>query len=297
MINRKICIEFICFIVIFLVGGCSALLPAVEVINTQPSSLVYPTITSTLETGIPTRINTPPPLIESFHTLSPDDAYIQLQDVLKNNANCLLPCWWGISPGKTTWKDARSFLSKFNNLGSDKGSNELFFVSVHLPLPEEKGTLSHTYKIKNDVVIGINAYVYDWSPFLYLSNILTEYGPPDEILLKTFRNAETGSQPFQVDLFYAKLGILLEYSGGNLNTVGDNLQNCFDNLYSPFIFIWSVDEPITVDEAIDKYLIQQPMPYPVPLDKATSMNIFTFYEIYKNPDNTSCLETPLELWP
>src|SRR6185436_10642432 len=136
-----------------------------------------------------------------------------------------------------------------------------------------------------------------WSPYLYLSNVLTEYGPPDDIFLKTFHDAGTGSQPFQVDLFYAKLGILLEYSGGDLNTVGDKLQNCFDDLYSPFVFIWSTDEPITAEQAIDKYLIQQPMPYPVPLDKATGMDVATFYETFKNPDNTTCLETPLELWP
>ncbi len=35
----------------------------------------------------------------------------------------------------------------------------------------------------------------------------------------------------------------------------------------------------------------------MPLAQATEMDIETFYQTFKNPNNTECLETPAELWP
>jgi hypothetical protein len=280
------------------VEGCSVTNPSAEATSTQSVDQISPTKTATIATEVSSRTHTTPPLIGTqLPTLLPEDAYTQLQDLLEENSGCRLPCWWGITPGKTTWKDAESYLGTFNNLGDARGSEQFFALDVHLRLPKEKGTLSHTYYIKNDVVVGINAYVFDWSSFLYLSNFLAEYGPPDEVFLKTFRYEENGMRPYQVDLFYAKLGMLLEYSGGDVNNIGDKLQNCFEDMYSPFVFIWSTDEPLTSGEAINKYLLQQPMPYPIPLKIATGVDVTTFYELFKNPDSKTCLETPAELWP
>jgi hypothetical protein len=34
-----------------------------------------------------------------------------------------------------------------------------------------------------------------------------------------------------------------------------------------------------------------------PLETATGMDVKTFYETFKDPDNVSCLQTPVEIWP
>ena len=188
-------------------------------------------------------------------------------------------------------------LKRFMDLSAIRGSGDLFAMDTYFRLPNEKGTLNHTYYIKNNIVVGIDAYVYDLMPSLYLSNFLTEYGPPDEAFLRTFRRDEDGSQPYQIDLFYGKLGVLLEYSGGDPNTVGAKIRNCFDDMYSPFIYIWSPAASMTSGEAIEKLLDTQNMPYPVPILEATGMDVVTFYETFKDPDNTACLETPSNLWP
>lgn len=287
MLNQKLHLGLTFIFVLFFVGGCSEAFPSA---NT--------TATKSIDPISPTNTNTPVSLIETpSSTLSPDDSFARLQDLLKDNGGCRLPCWWGIVPGTTTWKEAESFLSTFNDLGDAGGSDDFFAVEAHLRLPREKGTLSHTYYIKNNVVVGITAYVFDWSPFLFLSKILTEYGPPDEIFIRTFRNSENGSQPYQIDLFYAELGILLEYSGGDLNTIDEKLVNCFEDLYSPFVYIWSPDKPITSTEAIDTYLNIEAMPYPIPLEDATGMDVITFYEAFRNAENPACLETPRDIWP
>lgn len=300
MINQKLHVNLICISIILSVEGCSSVPPpSVEAIATQSTNIVSLTATNTLVAGVPTSINTSLPLIASFHTLSPDDAYARLQNVLKNNADCRLPCWWGITPGKTTWKEAEAYLGVFNDLGNVRGGvNEFSSVSVHLPLLKEEFTLNHTYYIKNNIVVGVGAYVYDWSPFLYLSNILTEYGPPDGVFLTTFRYELNGMRPYQVNLVYEKLGILLSYSGGDAKNIGDTVQNCFEDLDSPFVFIWfAEDEPLTSQEAINKYLKLQSMPYPISLEEAAGMDMNTFYETFKDPNSTNCLVTPAELWP
>lgn len=100
--------------------------------------------------------------------------------MLEKNGGCELPCWWGITPGKTSWQDAAHFLGSFSTIYRDENSS---YAYVYLPLPPDEGTLNHTYVIEGDTVVEIYAYVYDWSPLLYLSKFLTDYGPPDEIFL------------------------------------------------------------------------------------------------------------------
>ena len=37
-----------------------------------------------------------------------------VQELLENNGGCKLPCWWGFTPGKTTWVEARQILEGRN---------------------------------------------------------------------------------------------------------------------------------------------------------------------------------------
>lgn len=263
------------------------------------STPVEATITQTISSG-QTVTNTPELIRKSYPTLSNDIANKKLQELLINNANCRLPCWWGITPRKTTWEEARTFLATFTQIIGEPillpdGS---IYITAQLPIQKELGTLDHTYKIKNNIVVGVDAYVFDWSPFLYLSNVLNEYGSPDGIFITTYRYDENGRRPYIVYVIYENFGVLLMYSGGNVENVGDKVQNCFENLYSPFVYIWSVDdEPLTVNQVKDKYFSSESMPYPISLEQATGMSINTFYETFKKPSSANCLVTPAELWP
>lgn len=90
----------------------------------------------------------------------------------------------------------------------------------------------------------------------------------------------------------------MDYSGGNLTTVGADLRNCLGNeLDSPFIFLWNVTEKTSFDQAI-KRLLHGPYDDPfLPLEEAAGMDAMTFYESFKTPGNTSCIVTPKSLWP
>jgi hypothetical protein len=297
---KKNLILLFCVFSAILAGCNDAHQPEVQII-TSPTILVKPTATLTVLAATGSSSISPTftsPSRMPFPTLSRDEAYLNMQKLLQDNAGCRLPCWWDITPGKTTWADAEIQLNTFSWLISvDQRSDDLFIAYAHLPLPKEKGTLSHTYYVEDGIVTIIYAYVFDWMPTLYLSNFLSEYGHPDEIFVRTFRDDENGSRPYEIILFYADLGILMEYSGGNPNENGDKVQNCFEDMYSPFVYIWSSKTPLTSTEAIDKFLDTTNLPYPVPLKEATGVSINEFYETYKTPSHTTCLETPRKLWP
>lgn len=300
MATLKKDIRLVYFLTLIIIVACSTSVS--EAALPQPVNTALPIFTSTNITETPFNTNTPFILTETpLPTLNPEDAYTQLQDLLKNNANCRLPCWWGITPGKTSWQDASRFLKTFSNvkseneLGVTSPNNDYVYYYAYFQVPREFGTLNHSYVVKDNLVIKIYAYVFDWSPFLYLSNVLTEYGPPDGIFITTYRNELNGMRPYLIYLVYEKLGILLEYSGGDAKNIGDTVQNCFEELDSPFVYIWSTDEPLTAKEALDKYF-RQPMAYPVAIEKAAGMDINTFYEKFKNPSSANCVVTPAELW-
>jgi len=282
------------FLMLFATGCNSANKPATQVIIPKSE-----TATATSTSNIQNSSNTPTllPSVEApLPTLSHEAAYTRFQELL-NNGGCRLPCWWGITPGKTTWNDAQRFLQTFTNMDIRDASNGFYVADVYLPVPQGKGSLSHTYYIKDQIVYWIEVFNFDWVPSLYLSHFLNTYGPPDEVFVRTVRHEEGGSQPFLIDLYYANFGILIEYSGGTPNQVGEKIQNCFDDMYSPFIYLWSPTKPMASSTAISTFLDTENLPYPISLYDATGKRIDMFYEEFKNPHKVKCLETPLNLWP
>jgi hypothetical protein len=284
------------FLITLLLTSCSAAAAS----PTKTATAIPPTVINA-----PTVTNTPsptatsiPPIETPLPTLSPVKAYARYQELLKTNDGCRLPCWWGITPGKTSWDNAQKFLQTFTWTEVQGPFNDGSFTGyVHLPLPQEKGTLDHTYSIKNGIVNRIEAYNFDWATSLDFVSFLNSYGAPDEVFIRTYQNDLNESRPYLIDLFYTKLGILMEYSGGRAINVGKKIRNCFDNVDSPFIYLWSPDDKMTSSEAISAFLDTTNLPYPIPLYDATGMSVDSFYKKFRNPDKNNCLETPLALWP
>lgn len=253
---------------------------------------VSPTVTiSSSPTQLPSQVfHTPLP------TLTNDRAKELVRELLENNAGCRLPCWWGITPGKTTWVDARHFLESFALYIGETGG-----VRIPLPDPYSDATyLEHGYFINNGIVEYIHIFNFNLAPNYYLPKFLELYGQPDEIYVRTFAKAEMGIQNYTVDLFYQNLGILIEYSTGEpLKDIDGKLQNCLiKDMDSPFMFLWSPEElGLTFQDAKQKFLDTSNLPEPRPLLEATGMVVKTFYETFKNPDTNACLETPINLWP
>lgn len=227
-----------------------------------------------------------------------------VQQLLENNGGCRLPCWWGITPGKTTWTEAYQILEKVSRSIGGHESGESFYVSVHalLPYPYDFAPyMEQLYSVKNGVVDYICVDNFDLAPKYNLHNFLETYGQPTEVWIRTYSKYEIQVHPFFVYLFYQDKGILVEYNTGDpLKEIDGKLQNCLvKGMDSPFIHLWSPEtQNLSFQDArqfIDLKTV--PEPEPRPLLEAAGMDIKTFYETFKNPDTNACLETPRELWP
>ena len=263
-----------------------------------PTLMVQPTHAAVTGMSIPTNtLIIAPPTVTPMPTLGVEDAKTLVSDLLIDNAGCYLPCFWGITPGKTTWQEAKRFLETFStHTGTREIAGEIRVGYFQIPFPIYLGTITHTYYIENDIVAMITAYNGDLAPDFYLPVFFKTYGQPDNIYIRTFREEERNSQPFLLDIYYPDQGILMEYSGGNIEDLGDHLKICLAEMRSPFIYLWSPDQSMTFNEAQELFLDTESLPDPIPLQDATGMDISTFYENYTD-SGTVCIETPKEIWP
>jgi hypothetical protein len=158
MKSNKIVVLLVVALLQVMVGSCTGTSDSSEtlvskapltlpVATTSPSpqatqittKAVSPTATMLASTALPTAtpkytLEPTPPIIP---ILSVDDARNQLLDLLATNGDCPFPCLWGITPGQTTYQEAKSILiplssiSDFTTFGSKVGTIDPYFSTVH----------------------------------------------------------------------------------------------------------------------------------------------------------------------
>jgi hypothetical protein len=292
------------------------------IINNLPFTSTYKTISLTpqkfntpnLETIIPSstymHINTPiPPSQTLMPTIAPDQRQQYVLDLLKNNANCQLPCWWGFNPGITQWTDVNNF---YSSIGLDPEKNKnTFLYKVHLNI--QNINIATVYIINNGVIVAISTggvqskdhkitlgeadYLEVFANYL-LPKILSDFGMPQEIWARTFPGApEGGPIPFYILLNYFKRGISIIYNGF-IQDLGDHYSMCPQRAGID-LFIWSpeVSDPIIVADLRDNAFIRQDdFSRFLQLYEATGWSIEEFYQTFKNPQNQLCLTTKPDIW-
>ena len=151
--------------------------------------------------------------------------------------------------------------------------------------------------IETDVSIGdtLPGYLDQYT----LSAFLTTYGEATEVWLATYSSPPGGGPgsdgilPFVVVLFYPEQGIAALYDDlGEI--VDDMVRGCPQAYPVSTLRLWTPNSDFTFEQLVSnsssfnrEYL---------PLEESTGMDVTTFYERFKDPDNITCLETPANLW-
>ena len=273
-------------------------------ITQQPSAMPEFTLT-------PTNIPTPIPTLEPTATETPfviatpqgTNAQEQVLWLLETNNSCQLPCWWGITPGQTTWEAAQQFLDTFVSNIQSVSSPQLANYSPAIPLPSEAYEISNEYasntypiytvrngiveEILTEVSIGDTPAGY-LTPYL-LPTFLTTNGPPSEVWLFTYSSPfEENDLPFIVVLSYPKKGIIALYSDNGVRE-GEVVRGCPQEDPVSILKLWDPGMNLTFEQIKSgSSSIGADRDY-VSLEEATGMDVTTFYETFKNPDNTLCL--------
>mgnify|MGYP001400443271 CR=1 FL=1 len=271
---------------------------------TQPPSAttdLTPTPTSTLT---PTPTTEPTPTETPFAIPTPPgiDTNEQVVWLLETNNGCQLPCWWGITPGQTKWEAAEKILTIFDTEIYSVSDSEFVYYNptIELPFgPYEVNQVSPIYMAKNGIVEKIETQVSigdtDYFTQYTLPTFLTTYGQPEEVWLSTYPSPfEENDLPFFAILFYPDQGIVASYDD-NGERQADLVQGCPQDKPVSRLILLPSGFNSTFKETINKTSGLGERDY-LPLEEATGMDVTTFYETFKNPNNTLCLETPANLW-
>jgi len=318
--------QIIILVLLFLLGGCVSPLVTptmpISTITRVPSTptILYRTSTPTLS------VNASQP------TLSADEAKSLVFDLLKNNGSCELPCLWGLTSGKTDSQALNKFMSQFGKLAtpdiyvkvSDYGKVGGFFLdyrkdNVHINTDfsyyenEERNRINllslHGYTMQErgkdldwlsmDIspLYG-NASFNQTFAYYLLPQILSNYGPPSQVWLKPYLDDPQRSDitwwPFILVLFYPQQGIYVEYVMPR-NSTGEYFEGCPTHS-EVYLAVWNPQDDIPLSQIAEKGGFGFDAEYSKSVEKATSMTLDQFYQTFKNPGNTACLETPQGIW-
>ena len=304
------------FLFLFLVGCSSNLTPstAIPEVAVTPSllpseTIVAPTqtVTSIPSTALPVFTSTP------FHTplptFSSTQAVENLRIWLQGVFDCLLPCWGGITPGKTRGPEARQILEQMSgfatvniseNIDCDFGACNGVGWSLY-PATVAEG-IFYTKLPENTVhVININIENEGTKKINFLRNIQMQdvflwYGAPPML----FFNVETDlaeNRFMEIVLVYPERQFVIKYiKATELN--GDRVENCGRDERIELIILDNKEQLLSMDainNAVETRHLHLDARYKT-LAEATGLSMNSFYEAVST-FNDFCISTPVNIWP
>jgi len=298
--------------------------------SSTPTPFLLPSIfTATLH---PTSTNLPLVLA--------NDGKRILANFIQNNGGCELPCLFGLIPGKSKTIDARSLISFFA-MGSSINDNENESVEVNSYM-SDKGyggfsTIFWNNRLRtqinfsyygNDTEIDQidlsseswlhsgqganegatinydNAYYSETLKFYSLSQVLSTYGPPQQIVILPFPDdpghpSPPAQYPFSIALHYPDKGFLIEYSFMREKKNG-NYIGCPTKSHIT-ISAWDSSKSISLDDAVKYFsgiygINPATVNYFKQIQDVTNMDVTSFYEVFK-VETDKCIQTPTKFWP
>lgn len=267
------------------------------------SITILPTATREAVTAVPglngvTMIPTSTPRVDPAETL------LKPEDYLSENAECELPCWWGITPGITVWANAKQFLGEFMTIDEYLRVDGILVASTHLLESSEAfeiPRMKNYYFIDNEIVSWMEMWNFDNSNRYSLRSVVRTFGPPSVISIRTIGEYGQGvsafPHPFRLEVYYIERGIAFEYAIFDSTETINHIEACFQDLDSPIMYLWRPEEILTFQEAAMRLLDIVGLPFPQEIEVAAGLDESKFYETLINELGPICLRTDKSLWP
>lgn len=282
--------------------------------STFTATLPLPLTASATKTPSPTL---PPTAFPTLSTLPPEDTYMMLLGMLNHDEACELPCWLDITPGISTHTEAyqkwASFLTPFlDTVNSRKfyydfkynQNDEDFFITTRYYLQPTKDTIDSMYITTQTLktaengnrVEVFNSPIYKKILDGYLlSNVLTKYGQPDQILLnmEIIEAGPTSPDYFRIWLLYPELGSIIQY-WGIAEVENGIIHGCPSDT---FVSLW-LFQPNNAEKYKEMLVESMSEPYSAyfkPTEDALGMTQEEFFNKFRETDS-GCLESSLDIW-
>jgi hypothetical protein len=287
-------------------------------LSTQPNPLTplpTPIVTELSPEATQTIVDTstispPAPSVTLAPTLNANERQNTFIELLRTNAGCKLPCWWGVVPGKTTWSQTEQLLSHmgvkiFSFPMSDgailKSPGDFYF--------EDEVHNDFGFFVQNDIVesihirgegysnsTGFQSAWEQYSPF----QVMNDYGPPDRVWMYSdaVNLGTSGKSPYSLWIAYDNLGFLIRYDGSVERKPIYHVCPRFDHgqdIQELALFLQSSDNPRLVEE-MDSYY-PHVVQYIHSLKDATGLTVDEFYQLFTQDKKPACFDTPKNIWP
>lgn len=284
----------------------------VDEFTTTPTITITSTATpqATETPTVPVETSTPTPT----PALSAQEQEALVIDLLHNNAGCKLPCWWGLTPGKTDWTTAQSRISSLGLPFSTYPRSEYDIYGTGFYLTDHSFSVGPLLFLQNNTLRVIKAiaettpgpwqriygdpfYLEAMRPYL-LTSMLSTYGKPEQILLYVLDTRDPVLSDYFMLLFYPQTGILAQYEGQSEE--GNGVLRLCPRTAMISMWLWSPDEKMALADVFfvevyrSKDVRMKFLDRFLPLEDAASISIEDFYKQFISQQ--SCLETPKRLW-
>jgi hypothetical protein len=309
-INRKPSLFFIIFYLgmsIFL-GGCSE--------REELSTPTFSPSETPSETATPTATRTATLTLTPTITPSPtatfgEEAWKRQSEIILRMANqefpdCRFPCWWGITPGVTSWEVTKDFFLK-NGLamleyrGNDYYRTGILMYGVYgqFILSDDMAWLDNDFYVLNGMIHHINIGGYyvprggNWKniwPSLSPDKLIPELGMPSRVQINGgcggVEAPTINDCDFGLFIFYDEQGIYLHYDFFTDAGIGSAICPSFDrngggeNWFK--IILKSPQDPTPIEEYDVAY--GDAMIY----EKATGKTVQDFYQLFLQSKKPPC---------
>ena len=136
-----------------------------------------------------------------------------------------------------------------------------------------------------------------------LEKILANYGKPTSVFIAPFpddpRYPVDAKIPFSIVLYYQDQSIFIEYIVPK-EKVGDNIAGCPFKVGFISIVVWPFNQFYSL-KGVASYnsglgMHSSNFDYFKPIEEATQMSLVDFYNIFRDPLTTTCIETNGNIW-
>lgn len=258
-----------------------------------PPLVETPTATPSL-TATQTLTRTPRPTLTLTPTLLPtlpvEEAMERIAELEATNGGCEYPCFWGITPGVTSFQQARRILEPLSEQVDEAYYQEgvfEFYLLGDQDIADHEANI--TIEPSGAIVESIR-YHND----LLLSDVLQLFGPPEEVYFY-FSTPWIAEPGYWLVMDYSTIGVQVSFYdeyGAEYVTVDNyvHVQICgrYVGLGSTAFSFWATDYPPleTQDDVTfgnDKA---------VNIRDGLGMTPQEFYDLYADPNSTNCLIDP-----
>lgn len=283
-------------------------------------------------TSIPTQIMLPTLTALFEPTMTAAEAKTLVFNMLNDNGDCSLPCFWGLSPQLTDAHYSQSFMQRFGNTVSDKDIythsnaidslegyaevnlyNDRLRTHVSISYYNQKGKLeqiiasAESYieegsgeSVNSKITFGESFFTQQLD-YYTLPNVLNNYDKPSDVLILPILYGA----PYLVQdlislvLLYQENGFMVEYI---FPLIYDDelLVGCPNQVGYINIVTWPKDEDLSMTSILSKKSSIGMNTLNInsykSIEDATSSTINEFYKTFNNRQNASCIKTPNSLW-